>query len=102
MVGLARAAGFKAAPVMVVSRRTSAFLKDYPNYDQFNGLIVEVVLPDFQVVFLDPETNFCPYGLLPWNESEAGALVISTDSALIGSTPANRSQDAVTQNDRRL
>ena len=96
MIGLARAAGFQAFPVKLVSRQTSVFLKDYPNYNQLDALIVEVILPD-KLVFFDPESKFCPYGLLPWTEAETGGVVIATDAARVGNTPDTRSQDAVTK-----
>jgi hypothetical protein len=96
MIGLARAAGFQAFPVKLVSRQTRVFLKDYPNYNQLDALIVEVILPD-KLVFFDPESKFCPYGLLPWTETEAGGVVIATDAARVGNTPDTRSQDAVTK-----
>ena len=96
MIGLARAAGFQAFPVMLVSRRTSLFLKDYPNYNQLDALIVEVILPD-KLMFFDPEAKFCPYGLLPWTETEAGGVVIATDAGRVGNTLSSRSEDAVTK-----
>jgi hypothetical protein len=96
MIGLARAAGFQAFPVKLVSRQTSVFLKDYPNYNQLDALIVEVILPD-KLVFFDPESKFCPYGLLPWTETETGGVVIATDAARVSNTPDTRSQDAVTK-----
>jgi hypothetical protein len=96
MIGLTRAAGFQAFPVKLVSRQNSVFLKDYPNYNQLDALIVEVILPD-KLVFFDPESKFCPYGLLPWTETETGGVVIATDAARVGNTPDTRSQDAVTR-----
>ncbi len=96
MIGLARAAGFQAFPVQLVSRRTSVFLKDYPNFDQLDALIVEVILPG-KLVFFDPESKFCPYGLLPWSETETGGVAISATAARVGDMPASRSQDAVTK-----
>jgi len=96
MIGLARAAGFQAFAVKLVSRQTSVFLKDYPNYNQLDALIVEVILPD-KLLFMDPESKFCPYGLLPWPETEAGGVVIATDAARVGNTPSSRSEDAVTK-----
>jgi len=96
MIGLARAAGFQSFPVKLVSRQTRVFLKDYPNYNQLDALIVEVILPE-KLVFFDPASKFCPYGLLPWTEAEAGGVVIATDAARVGNTPDTRSQDAVTK-----
>ena len=96
MIGLARAAGFQAYPLKLVSRGNAVFLKDYPNYSQLDSLIVEVILPD-KLIFFDPESKFCPYGLLPWRETEAGGVVIATDAARVGNTPSSRSEDAVTK-----
>jgi hypothetical protein len=95
-IGLVRAAGFQASPVQVVSRRNALFLVDYPNSDQLDAMLV-VVRFNGNLVFLDPESKFCPYGLLPWEETDAGGIIIDYLHSHVGSTPVSSSAAAVTK-----
>ncbi len=95
-VALARAAGLQVAPMRVTARNRSRFLKDYPYEGQLNAMVV-VVNVDGKSVFLDPATRFCPYGLLPWDETDAGGIVIDSLAAKVAYTPVPLSLDAVTR-----
>ncbi len=95
-VALARAAGFEAYPVLVTSRRGAFFLKDLPNEGQLNSMVVAVRL-DKSTLFLDPATRFCPFGLLPWDETDAGGIRVSSFGPGTGFTPLSKSTDAVTR-----
>jgi len=72
-VALAREAGFTAYPVRVASRRSTFFLKNVPDPNQLNAEVVEVQLPD-KNIYLDPATLHCPFGLLPWDESDTSGI----------------------------
>jgi hypothetical protein len=100
-VALARAAGFQAYPYEIASRRTSAFRADWPNEYQLNAMVVQV-RTGANFVYLDPATKFCPYGLLPWEEAEAGGVRIGVEASDWGSTPASGSKDAVTRRSAEL
>src|ERR1700756_4031060 len=49
------------------------------------------------MMFLDPATRFCPFGLLPWDESDAGGVLVGGLNTRGGHTPASDSADAVTR-----
>jgi transglutaminase-like putative cysteine protease len=95
-VALARAAGLQAGAVMVTARDRAVFLKDYPRDEQLNAMVVQVHLAGNDV-FLDPATRFCPYGLLPWNETGAGGVLFDSGGGRLLSTPNPASSDAVTR-----
>lgn len=76
-VALARAAGFEAIVAEVTSRDSNFFAKEVLNANQLNAMVVMVTLNN-QPLFLDPATRFCPFGLLPWEESDANGIRISS------------------------
>ena len=100
-IALARAAKFQAYPVLVASRKSLLFVEDLPNEYQLNAMVVQVhVGPDF--IYLDPATKFCPYGLLPWEESDTGAVRVDRNWPTLGTTPSSKSADAVTRRSAEL
>jgi hypothetical protein len=100
-IAMARSAGFTAAPVLVRSRKSGLFREDYPNHEQLNAMVVMVVL-DHKGVFFDPATRFCPYGLLPWDETSAGGIRLWPSGPSIGFTPDPKSTEAVTRTEGSL
>lgn len=66
---LARAAGFNASIVQVVDRASARFEQDVLDASQLNAIVVLVPLKGENLYF-DPASRFCPYGLLPWFESD--------------------------------
>jgi len=66
---LARAAGFDASIVQVVDRASARFEPDVLDTSQLNAIVVLVDLKG-ENLYLDPASRFCPYGLLPWFESD--------------------------------
>jgi len=97
-VALARAAGFQAFPYLVTSRKNAIFMRDWPNEYQLNAMVVQV-RTGTNYLYFDPATKFCPYGLLPWHETEAGGVLVDPYAAGAGrgQTPALKSLDAVTR-----
>ena len=93
-VALARAAGFQAYPYLVASRKNAFFMPDWPNEYQLNAMVVQVRVGS-RDVYLDPATKFCPYGLLPWDETDAGGVRVDALSPGRGATPGSTSADAV-------
>jgi hypothetical protein len=72
-LGLVRAAGLEAYPVLV-SRRDEYFFKSaYMNPSQLNDNVVLVKLNGADI-YCDPGTPFTPYGLLPWAETATAGL----------------------------
>jgi Domain of Unknown Function with PDB structure (DUF3857)/Transglutaminase-like superfamily len=66
---LARAAGFDASIVQVVDRASARFEPEVLDTSQLNAIVVLVDLKG-ENLYLDPASRFCPYGLLPWFESD--------------------------------
>jgi transglutaminase-like putative cysteine protease len=77
-LGLARAAGFEAWPVMVAARSEYIFNSKVLNAQQLNEAVVLVKL-NGQDMFFDPGTKFVPYGLLPWSETGVTGLRLDKD-----------------------
>jgi hypothetical protein len=100
-VALARAAGFRAFPVRIVARNRSTFASERPDANQLNASVVEVQLGSSHL-FLDPATVFCRYGLLPWEETDAGGIRVDRFSGDTGTTPKPASKDAVTERHAEL
>ena len=100
-VALARAAGFRAYPVRIVARNRSTFTAERPDANQLNASVVEVEVGSGNV-FLDPATVFCRYGLLPWEETDAGGIRVDPIRGKIGSTPKPASKEAITQRHAEL
>jgi Domain of Unknown Function with PDB structure (DUF3857) len=102
-VALCRAAGFSAHVVLLESRDFAYFTKDYPDFSLLNALVVRV-RDGSKEYFLDPATLFCPFNLLPWEESAAGGILLEPRSSstfatyaasfVVSTTP--KAADAVT------
>ena len=71
-LGLARAAGFDAQPLLVGTRNKRFFNPQLMNARNLNDNIVVVVV-DGQAKYFDPGTRYTPYGLLPWYETAVSA-----------------------------
>lgn len=53
-------------------------------------------------VYLDPATRFCPYGLLPWEETDAGGVIEDSAWPNVATTPASKSKDAIERREADL
>jgi transglutaminase-like putative cysteine protease len=77
-LGLARAAGFDAWPVIVSSRGEYFFNPKRIDARQLNANVVLVKL-NGQDLYFDPGSRFTPYGLLPWEETAVTGLRLDRD-----------------------
>jgi len=75
-VALLRAAGFDASLTQLASRSHSILDPNVPDVTQLNATVVIVRVGD-KDLFLDPATRFCPFGLLPWEETGVHGLYVS-------------------------
>lgn len=66
---LARAAGFDASIVEVVNRKSANFEPQVLDGSQLDAMVVMVRLKD-GLFYFDPASRFCPYGIVPWFESD--------------------------------
>lgn len=101
LVSMARAAGFRAYPMRVVQRDQSFFVKEDPDERQLNALVVAVEVGG-NMIFLDPATPFCPFGLLPWEETSVGGVVVDQVRPSVAKTPVSKSADAIARTVARL
>lgn len=102
-IALARSAGFQAYPVRLAARNRAFFVMQRPDPYQLNSLVAAVLVGDTQLLgitnskFFDPATIYCPYGLLPWEETETGGIRVDNSNAKLETTPSPESKDAVTR-----
>jgi hypothetical protein len=85
-LGLARAAGFEAYPVLVANRREYFFLKERRNDSELNANVVLVKL-NGKDMYLDPGAAFTPFGLLPWVETGTPGLRLDKEGGSWIQTP---------------
>jgi hypothetical protein len=93
-VALAREAGFSAHPVMVTGRDRRFFLESIFDPRQLNAMVVEVQAGS-KTYYLDPATLHCPFGLLPWEESDTMGIRLDQYNGALVAIPAAKSADAV-------
>jgi hypothetical protein len=91
---LARAAGFDAAIVDVARRDQVFFHRDLMNSIQLDDVVVAVRLGSGDI-FLDPGTLFCPYGLLPWAETNTAGLRLDKNGGTFVTTTALKSSEGL-------
>jgi Domain of Unknown Function with PDB structure (DUF3857) len=72
-VALARAAGFDATLLKVTERDTAILHKEWPSVAQL-GYEIAMVREGSKNTYLDPGSPFCPYGILPWEDTAIPAL----------------------------
>lgn len=77
-LGMVRAAGLEAAPVLVSRRNVTFFNNAVMNGRELDDNVVQVMLNGKEMYF-DPGTAFTPYGMLPWWETGAPGLKLSKD-----------------------
>jgi hypothetical protein len=87
-LGMARAAGFDASPVLVARRSDHFFKPQVMNARQLNDNVVLVKL-DGKDWYFDPGTAFTPYGMLPWWDTMVAGLRLSKDGGSWVETPLN-------------
>jgi len=92
-VALARAAGFDASIMRVPSRETATFNKSILFPRRLDTEIAGVER-NGKMIFLDPGTRFCPFGLLRWMHTAVPALRTGKDGGGFVDIPALLATDA--------
>jgi hypothetical protein len=77
-LGLVRAAGFDAHPVLVPTRNKHFFNPDVMNARNLNDNVV-LVMVGGQAKYFDPGARYTPYGMLPWYETAVRARRLDKD-----------------------
>lgn len=93
-VALARALGSEAYVVLVAPRNREFFNREWFDPRQLTAQVVAVRVGS-GYFFVDPATRFCPFALLPWEESAAGGIILKPNATAVGATPKPASADAV-------
>lgn len=93
---LARAAGLEAGMILLAARNQNLFDPNIPDARQLNANAVLVRL-NGQDFYADPATKFCPYGLLPWEETSVRGLRPTKEGCLFVESPGARSTEALTK-----
>jgi hypothetical protein len=86
-VGLARAAGFEASIVRVSDRKNKFFDRDLLSKRQLDSEIV-VISQGGKDIYLDPGTQFCPYGYLRWIRTSAMGLKLDKKGGSFVTAPS--------------
>jgi hypothetical protein len=92
-LGMARAAGFQADPVMLSARDRSLLNKSLLEAGQLNSSVMRVKLGN-RDIYADPGAAFNPFGALPWYETAVEGLRVTEaggDWVDIPSLPASAS-----------
>jgi hypothetical protein len=92
-VALTRAAGFDATLVKVTDRDEAGFHKEIPSPNQFTTEIARV-RQNGKDLFLDPGTLYCPFGVLPWEETAVTGFVLDKDPPVFITTPQPQPESA--------
>jgi hypothetical protein len=92
-LGLVRAAGFEAAPVLLGTRNRFLFDPKMENPSQLNAGIVSVLV-NGRLVYADPGTPFTPFGTLPWPETGVTGLRLDKDGGVWVNTPTPAAGDS--------
>jgi len=99
-VALARAAGFQAVPVRVTPRDQAVFHIQVPDADQLSAMVVWVKAGSKEY-YLDPKTLYCPFNILPWNETGSSGIRVE-ERWDMARTPEPQSSDAVIERKAQL
>ncbi len=100
-IAMARSLGMDSNEVFVSQRDNYFFRKDLPGEWQLNGEVAEVRVAD-RSWYLDPAGKFCPFGLLPWQETGVMGLRITKDGGTFVTTPNPTSDGASTDRKAHL
>ena len=92
-LGLARAAGFEAYPVIVSSRNEYFFRPNVMNSSELNANVVLVLL-DGKERYFDPGNAYAPFGILPWFESGVPGRKLTRDGGVWVTTDFSSSSDS--------
>jgi len=95
-MALARAAGFQATALWLATRDGRVFEADVADPSRLTGSAVQVRAGG-KTYYLDPGTRFCPFGILPWEESAARGIRAQTGHPQILTTPQPQASEAVTE-----
>lgn len=92
-LGLVRAAGIQADPVIVSTRDTYFFNAQIMNPAELNSYVVAVMLDD-KLLYLDPGIALSPFGMLPWSETAVKGLKLDKSGGSWITTPLPEAKES--------
>src|SRR5579864_89273 len=95
-VAMAHAAGFDATLLEASNRKQGFFTKSLLSRSQVESEIVAVNL-NGRAIYLDPGTKFCPFGLLPWQQTSTQALKLDKKGSELVLVPSATQDKAMMQ-----
>jgi len=98
---LVQAAGFDASDVWLAERSDGLFHPEFQDRKELDDLIVWVHAGD-KTYFLDPAVGLCPFGLLPWYETNVNAMRPTKQGAVFVDIPPIPSANSITERDAQL
>lgn len=102
LIAMLREMGIKAYPVLVLTSNEGKIDTSFPLMD-FNHMIVKVRTSDDKTIWLDPTSEFAPFGVLPWQCAGIDVLVIKEDGkSYIEETPFQKYKDNLQHKDITL
>jgi hypothetical protein len=98
---LVQAAGFEASDVWIAARSEGMFHPEFQDRSELEDQVVYVHAGD-KTYFLDPAVSLCPFGILPWSETNVTGLRPTKQGAVFVDIPPIPSANSVTQRDVQL
>jgi len=93
-VALAQAVGLEASVVLVAARDRNFFWPELMDPGQLRAVVVAVRLgEDYR--YFDPATRFCPFDLLPWEETGVGGIRLTEEGGVLITTTQPASAQAI-------
>ena len=93
-IAFVRAAGFEADEVYGSARGDSFFHPESQDVRELTARLALVHLGPAEL-YLDPGTLYCPFGLLPWQETAAAGLRLTKQGGVLVTISSPKSSDAV-------
>lgn len=100
-IALARAAGFKSYPVRLAARNRAFFVPERFDPYQLNSMVAEIATGSTSR-FFDPGTAYCPFNLLPWEETDTSGIRVDALNGALVTTPLEDTKEAVVRRDAEL
>ncbi|MEW6130159.1 MAG: DUF3857 domain-containing protein [Acidobacteriota bacterium] len=88
-VAMARAAGFEARVIELVTRDENLFHQSFTDAFQFNGEAAVIINRDGALQFFDAGTAYCPAGSLAWEKEAVTALLYGDKDWRFVETPVS-------------
>jgi hypothetical protein len=94
LINLLKNAGLRAAPLMISTRTNGKFKPAFVTYLQLDYLLVAAWHGE-EILYLDTQNRFCPFGMLPENSAVGEGLLFEQDKGSIIAIPRTGLQNGI-------